>query len=60
MALWIAILRNDITSLVTWAGVSDIYLTYEERLDMRKMMKRVIGGTPPNITAAIRGARCIT
>ena len=26
MALWIAILRNDITSLVTWAGVSDIYL----------------------------------
>lgn len=46
MGLWIAILRNDITSLVTWAGVSDIYLTYEERLDMRKMMKRVIGGTP--------------
>ena len=46
MGLWIAILRKDITSLVTWAGVSDIYMTYEERLDMRKMMKRVIGGTP--------------
>ncbi|MDF2067959.1 prolyl oligopeptidase family serine peptidase [Bacillus sp. Cr_A10] len=46
MALWIAILRNDITSLVTWSGVSDIFLTYDERTDMRRMMKRVIGGTP--------------
>ena len=48
MALWVAILRNDITSIVTWAGVSDIFLTYEEREDMRRMMKRVIGGTPTN------------
>lgn len=48
MALWIAILRNDITSLVSWSGVSNIYLTYEERNDMRRMMKRVIGGTPTN------------
>ncbi|WP_313894483.1 prolyl oligopeptidase family serine peptidase [Psychrobacillus sp.] len=48
MALWTAILRNDIQSVVTWAGVSDIYLTYEERQDMRRMMKRVIGGTPTN------------
>ncbi|MET0787462.1 MAG: prolyl oligopeptidase family serine peptidase [Paenisporosarcina sp.] len=48
MALWTAILRNDITSLVTWAGVSDASLTYEERKDMRRMMKRVIGGTPSN------------
>lgn len=48
MALWTAILRNDIASIVTWAGVSDIYLTYEERVDMRRMMKRVIGGTPTN------------
>lgn len=48
MALWTAILRKDITSIVTWAGVSDIFLTYEERQDMRRMMKRVIGGTPVN------------
>lgn len=48
MALWVAVLRNDITSLVTWAGVSNIFLTYEERNDMRRMMKRVIGGTPAN------------
>ncbi|MFD1928524.1 alpha/beta hydrolase family protein [Sporosarcina siberiensis] len=46
MALWTAILREDITSVVTWSGVSDIIFTYKERKDMRKMMKRVIGGTP--------------
>jgi dipeptidyl aminopeptidase/acylaminoacyl peptidase len=48
MALWTAILRNDIASVVTWAGVTDAALTYEERKDMRRMMKRVIGGTPTN------------
>ncbi|TQR18029.1 alpha/beta hydrolase family protein [Psychrobacillus vulpis] len=48
MALWTAILRRDITSVIAWAGVSNIYLTYEERKDMRRMMKRVIGGTPSN------------
>lgn len=48
MALWTAILRRDITSVVTWSGVSDTILTYLERKDMRRMMKRVIGGTPSN------------
>ncbi|MHA6260221.1 alpha/beta hydrolase family protein [Sporosarcina sp. CAU 1771] len=48
MALWTAILRDDITSVVTWAGVSDVILTYKERKDMRRMMRRVIGGTPTN------------
>ncbi|MFC6039116.1 alpha/beta hydrolase family protein [Paenisporosarcina macmurdoensis] len=52
MALWTAILRDDITSMVTWSGVSDIVLTYEERSDMRRMMKRVIGGNPKNALAA--------
>lgn len=33
-------------SLVTWGGVSDMSLTYWERKDLRRMMKRVIGGTP--------------
>jgi dipeptidyl aminopeptidase/acylaminoacyl peptidase len=36
----------DAASLVTWGGVSDMSLTYFEREDLRKMMKRVIGGTP--------------
>lgn len=49
MALWTAILREDITSVVTWSGVSDIVFTYKERKDMRRMMKRVIGGTPNNM-----------
>jgi len=36
----------DAASLVTWGGVSDMSLTYYERKDLRRMMKRVIGGTP--------------
>jgi dipeptidyl aminopeptidase/acylaminoacyl peptidase len=46
MALLTAIEYPETASLVTWGGVTDMFLTYEERLDMRKMMKRVIGGTP--------------
>lgn len=52
MALWTAILRDDITSVVTWAGVSDATATYWERMDMRRMMKRVIGGTPNRVPEA--------
>lgn len=54
MALWTAILRDDLSSVVTWAGVSDIIFTYKERKDMRRMMKRVIGGTPNNMPDAYR------
>ena len=54
MALWTAILRNDITSVVTWAGVSDVIFTYYERQDLRRMMRRVIGGTPKNNPTAYR------
>ncbi|MGM9923124.1 MAG: alpha/beta hydrolase family protein [Bacillus sp. (in: firmicutes)] len=46
MALWTAIECPKAASLVTWGGVSDMALTYEERVDLRRMMKRVIGGTP--------------
>ena len=52
MALWTAILRDDIHSVVSWAGMTDIALTYKERLDMRRMMKRVIGGTPNKVPQA--------
>lgn len=52
MALWTAILRDDLTSVVTWAGVSDIEEIYWERSDMRRMMKRVIGGTPNHVKQA--------
>lgn len=52
MAIWTAILRDDITSVVSWAGVSDMTAVYSERLDMRRMMKRVIGGTPNRVKEA--------
>ncbi|WHX99682.1 prolyl oligopeptidase family serine peptidase [Neobacillus sp. DY30] len=46
MALMTALQFQETASIVTWGGVSDMTLTYEERKDLRKMMKRVIGGTP--------------
>ncbi len=46
MALLTALQFPEAKSLVTWGGVSDMSLTYEERTDLRRMMKRVIGGTP--------------
>ncbi len=46
MALWTAIITQKAASIVTWGGVSDVALTYKERVDLRRMMKRVIGGTP--------------
>ena len=45
MALFVGI-YCPVKSIVTWGGVSDMFLTYEEREDLRRMMKRVIGGTP--------------
>ncbi|WP_226528555.1 alpha/beta hydrolase family protein [Metabacillus niabensis] len=46
MALLAGIVVENICSIVTWGGVSDMSLTYVEREDLRRMMKRVIGGTP--------------
>jgi dipeptidyl aminopeptidase/acylaminoacyl peptidase len=46
MALQTGIQYANVVSVVTWGGVSDMSLTYSERDDLRKMMKRVIGGTP--------------
>ena len=49
MALWTAVYCPSAASLVTWGGVSDMFLTYVERIDLRRMMKRVIGGTPNKV-----------
>lgn len=49
MALFTAIQFPESKSLVTWGGVSDMSLTYLERKDLRRMMKRVIGGTPTKV-----------
>jgi dipeptidyl aminopeptidase/acylaminoacyl peptidase len=49
MALLTAIQYPRAASVVTWGGVSDMFLTYEERNDLRRMMKRVIGGSPTKV-----------
>ncbi|RST76519.1 S9 family peptidase [Siminovitchia acidinfaciens] len=46
MALLTGIKYGDAASVVVWGGVSDMALTYVERKDLRRMMKRVIGGSP--------------
>lgn len=46
MALWTAIYKKDVVrSVVVWGTVSDLSKTYEERVDLRRMLKRVIGGS---------------
>ena len=54
MALLTAIQFPEAASVVTWGGVSDMFLTYEERNDLRRMMKRVIGGTPTKVPEQYR------
>ncbi|MBM7660452.1 dipeptidyl aminopeptidase/acylaminoacyl peptidase [Bacillus mesophilus] len=49
MALFTAIIHPSIRSIVSWGGVTDMALTYDERLDLRRMMKRVIGGSPNKV-----------
>jgi dipeptidyl aminopeptidase/acylaminoacyl peptidase len=49
MALFTGLLDDSVKSIVCWGGVSDMALTYFERLDLRRMMKRVIGGTPNKV-----------
>ncbi|MFP7272802.1 alpha/beta hydrolase family protein [Bacillus safensis] len=53
MGIWTAVeMKQEAASFVTWGGVSDMKLTYEERVDMRRMMKRVIGGPPHKVPEA--------
>lgn len=48
MTLFTAIEDAELCSVVVWGGVADLELTYEERVDLRRMLKRVVGGTPRN------------
>lgn len=43
MALLAAIECEGFHAAVVWSGVVDLFLTYEEREDMRRMLKRVVG-----------------
>ncbi|WP_047151034.1 alpha/beta hydrolase family protein [Aneurinibacillus tyrosinisolvens] len=38
-----AIETLHIGAVVSWGGVTDLHLTYEERVDLRRMLKRVVG-----------------
>ncbi|MHA0856123.1 alpha/beta hydrolase family protein [Paenibacillus sp. CMAA1364] len=40
---------RQVHKLIHWGGVSDLAKTYEERIDLRKMLKRVIGGSPSKV-----------
>lgn len=51
MALLAGIIDKKVRSITTWGGVTDMFLTYVEREDLRRMMKRVIGGTPTKYPA---------
>lgn len=43
MALLAAKECADAGPVIVWGGVSDLLLTYEERVDLRRMLKRVVG-----------------
>lgn len=40
-----AAIEEDASRLVLWGGLSDLAVTYEERIDLRRMLKRVIKGS---------------
>lgn len=40
---------EGISRLILWGGVSDLTRTYEERVDLRRMLKRVVGGHPTKL-----------
>lgn len=35
--------QSKVNSFITWGGVSSIYYMYDERLDLRSMLKRIVG-----------------
>ncbi|MFD2370484.1 alpha/beta hydrolase family protein [Brevibacillus sp. GCM10020057] len=43
MALLAAMECEGLLAAVVWGGVSDLLLTYEERVDLRRMLRRIVG-----------------
>lgn len=43
MALFAAMECEGMLAAVVWGGVSDLFLTYEERVDLRRMLRRIVG-----------------
>ncbi|UJF32145.1 alpha/beta hydrolase family protein [Paenibacillus hexagrammi] len=48
MALRAAKECSEVGPVVVWSGVSDLFHTYEERVDLRRMLKRVVGHPKKN------------
>jgi dipeptidyl aminopeptidase/acylaminoacyl peptidase len=46
MALFSGMESLGLRVAITHGGVSDLALTYEQRVDLRRMLRRVVGGTP--------------
>lgn len=40
---------DKVHKLVLWSGVSDVERTYHERTDLRRTLKRVLGGSPAQL-----------
>lgn len=51
-ALYTAMQCPEIRSAAVWGGISDLTFTYEERVDLRRMLRRVIGGPPWKVPEA--------
>ncbi|QOY38394.1 alpha/beta hydrolase family protein [Anaerobacillus isosaccharinicus] len=47
-----AITMPNTHRLILWGGVSNLTDTYEERIDLRRMLKRVVGGSPRKLPIA--------
>jgi dipeptidyl aminopeptidase/acylaminoacyl peptidase len=53
-ALTAVAMPDSIRRLVLWGGVADLARTYEERVDLRRTLKRILGGTPAKRPEAFR------
>ncbi|MHB1683501.1 MAG: alpha/beta hydrolase family protein [Bacilli bacterium] len=54
LALFCAMEDLNVHATVTHGGVADLALTYEQRVDLRRMLKRIAGGSPTKAPAAYR------
>jgi dipeptidyl aminopeptidase/acylaminoacyl peptidase len=54
MAMLAAKECSGVGPVVVWSGVSDMFDTYEERVDMRRMLKRVVGHPKKQVDAYIQ------
>lgn len=45
-------LSTTVHSVIVWGGVSDLSSTYRERMNMRRMLRRITGGSPKEVPEA--------